>query len=138
MRKEKALVALLRNLVDLVAAEAARNPEFCVRVEQLLEPIPERSKSKPRKASAKRGEVIPDVYAEWSRRGETDFRFWLREQPIPTIHAVIRTQDLDPMRRTAKWKDPEKLADFVAENLRSRLSRGSSFIRPDVKVPNDG
>ena len=127
MRKEKALVALLRDLVDLLADEAARNPEFGARIEQLLEAIPDRPKAKQRRASPKRHEAAPDVHAEWSARGETDFRLWLRDQPIPTIRAVIRAQDLDPTRRTAKWRNAEKLAGFVADGLRARLSRGSAF-----------
>lgn len=128
MRKEKALVALLRDLVDLVAEEAARNPEFGARIEQLLEPVPEHRKAKQRKASPKRRETLPDVHTEWNTRGETDFRLWLRDQPISTIRAVIRAQDLDATRRTVKWKDAEKLAGFVADSLRARLSRGSAFI----------
>ena len=127
MRKEKAL-ALLRDLVDLLADEAARNPDFGARIEQLLEAIPNRRKAKQRKASPKRHEAVPDVHAEWSARGEKDFRLWLRDQPIPTIRAVIRAQDLDSTRRTVKWKDAEKLAGFVADGLRARLSRGSAFI----------
>ena len=127
MRKEKALVALLRDLVALLAEEAARNPQFSARIDQLLEAIPERRKGKRRKTSPKSGETLPDVHAEWSARGEAGFRLWLRDQPIPTIRAVIRAQDLDPTRRTVKWKDAEKLAGFVADSLRSRLSRGSAF-----------
>lgn len=128
MRKEKALVALLRDLVELLAEESARNPEFGARVEQLTESIPQRRSARPRKAGPKSRETLPDVHAEWSARGETDFRLWLRDQPIPTIRAVIRAQDLDPTRRTVKWKDVEKLAGFVADSLRARLSRGSAFI----------
>ena len=128
MRKEKALVALLRDLVDLLADEAARNPDFGARIEQLLDAIPDRRKAKQRKASPKQHEAVPDVHAEWSARGEKDFYLWLRDQPIPTIRAVIRAQDLDPTRRTVKWKDADKLAGFVADGLRARLSRGSAFI----------
>lgn len=138
MRKEKALVALLRDLVNLLAEEAARNPEFDARIEQVLEAIPERRKTKPRKATPKASESVPDIHAEWRARGETDFRLWLRGRSIPTIRAVIRAQDLDPGRRTAKWKDREKLADFVADSIRLRLSRGSAFIRPNRADPSDG
>ena len=128
MRKEKALVALLRDLVDLLADEAARNPDFGARIEQVLEAIPDRRKATQRKANPKPRAVAPDVHAEWSARGENGFRLWLSDQPIPTIRAVIRAQDLDPTRRTAKWKDVKKLAGFVADGLRARLSRGSAFI----------
>ena len=141
MRKEKALVALLRDLIDLLADEAARNPEFGARIEQLLEAIPDRRrKAKQRKASPKQHEAGPDVHAEWSARGENGFRLWLRDQPIPTIRAVIRAQDLDPTRRTVKWKDAEKLAGFVADGLRARLSRGSAFIsaHQQRQFPQDG
>lgn len=138
MRKEKALVALFRDLVDLVAEEAARNSEFGARVEQLLAALPERRKGKPRKSNPKSGEPLPDVHAEWNVRGETGFRLWLSEQPIPAIRAVIRAQDLDPTRRTTKWKDAEKLAGFVADGLRARLSRGSAFIgTPPTARAND-
>lgn len=132
MRKEKALVALLRDLAGLLADEAARNPEFGARIEQLFEAIPNHRKAKQRKASPKRHEAVPDVHAEWSARGEKDFRLWLRDQPIPTIRAVIRAQDLDSTRRTVKWKDAEKLAGFVADGLQARLSRGSAFISTTV------
>ena len=58
-------------------------------------------------------------------------------QPIPTIRAVIRTQDLDPTRRTVKWKEAEKLAGFVADGLRARLSRGSAFISTTSTARSD-
>ena len=129
MRSEKALVALLRGLVDLLADEAGRNPAFAERLDSLLSALPESRRPQAAKRPAREtGAAVPDVHAEWNARGETDFRLWLRAQPIPTIRAVIRAQDLDPARRTSKWKDAEKLADFVAESLRARLSRGSAFI----------
>lgn len=136
MRKEKALVALLRGLVDLLADEAGRNPQFSARIDQVLEAIPDRRKTKRRKASHKRPEAAPDVHAEWSVRGEKGFRLWLRDQPIPTIRAVIRAEDLDPTRRTVKWKEAEKLAGFVADGLRARLSRGSAFISTTSTGPD--
>lgn len=129
MRSEKALVGLLRGLVQLLADESERNPEFAKRLEGLLSALPESRRSQAAKRPARdTGTIAPDVHAEWIARGETDFRLWLRDQPIATIRAVIRAQDLDPTRRTTKWKDVEKLADFVAEGLRARLSRGSAFI----------
>lgn len=128
MRKEKALVALLRKLVELLAEESDRNPEFASKIEGLLAALPTQRRSKAGSTSPRRPEPLPDVHAEWSARGEPEFRLWLRDQPIPTIRGVIRAQDLDPTRRTAKWKDAEKLADFVTESLRARLSRGSAFI----------
>lgn len=129
MRSQKALVALLRDLVELLADESERNPAFAERLDSLLSALPESRRPQATKRPARAtGTPVPDVHAEWTARGETDFRLWLRDQPIPTIRAVIRAQDLDPTRRTSRWKDAAKLADFVAEGLRARLSRGSAFI----------
>jgi hypothetical protein len=127
MRSEKALVSLLRELVGLLADESARNPAFAAKLDSLLSPLLETRRSKASKSSGQ-FETVPDVHAEWSARGEGDFRLWLRDQPVPTIRAVIRSQDLDPTRRTAKWREAEKLADFVTESLRMRLARGSAFM----------
>lgn len=129
MRSQKALVALLRGLVQLLADESERNPAFAERLDSLLLSLPESRRPTAAKRAARDARTtLPDVHAEWTARGETDFRLWLRDQPIQTIRAVIRAQDLDPARRTGKWKDAEKLADFVAEGLRARLARGSAFI----------
>ena len=129
MRSEKALVALLRGLVELLADESARNPAFAERLDSLLSSLPEsRCPTAAKRAARDTRTTLPDVHAEWTARGETDFRLWLRDQPVPTIRALIRAQDLDSARRTSKWKDAEKLADFVAEGLRARLLRGSAFI----------
>jgi hypothetical protein len=113
--------------VDLLAEESERNPEFASELDSVLSALPEQQPSKAR-SRPRKTEPFPDVYAEWNTRGESEFRLWLRDQPIPMIRTVIRTHDLDPKRRTVKWKDPEKLADFAAEGLKARLSRGSAFI----------
>ena len=133
MRKEKALIALLRRIVELLAEESVRNPEFAARLESALSELPERKVSA-RKAAARKAATAPrlepglDIHSEWNIRGETDFRVWLRHQSVPALRAIIRSEDFDPTRRTAKWKEAEKLAEFIADGLRARLSRGSAFI----------
>jgi hypothetical protein len=124
VRNEKTLIALLRGLVQLLAEESAQNPEFASKIERLLSDLPERKVTKKVPPATKPTRApLPDVHTEWNARGETSFRLWLREQPIPVLRAVIRAQDLDPTRRTAKWKKAEKLAEFIADNVRARLSR---------------
>lgn len=129
MRSEKTLIALLRGLVDLLAEESAQNAEFASKIESLLSGLPERKTIK-KVAVAKKStlEPLPDIRAEWDARGETRFRLWMREQPISVLRAVIRAHDLDPTRKTTKWKGAEKLAEFIADNVHLRRSRGSAFI----------
>ena len=133
MRKEKALVGLLRGLVDLLAEESARNPEFSSMLDTLLFELPERTTTAKRAAKTTPPKHLPDIHAEWNARGETDFRLWLRDQPVPVLRSLIRAEDLDATRRTAKWKEAEKLADFIVDNLRARQSRGSAFIGRGAK-----
>lgn len=128
MRKEKDLIGLLRGLVKLLAEESARNEEFARRLEILLAELPEK-KNKPKKTAKKPSpEQLPDIHAERNARGDTDFRLWLRDQPVPVLRSLIRAEDFDATRRTAKWKEAEKLAEFIADRLRDRQTRGSAFI----------
>lgn len=129
MRKEKTLTAVLKGLADLLAREASRNPEFAAELEHLLHANAGTSHARTERASSAHAGALPDVHEEWDARGETGFRIWLRDQPVLTIRAIIRAEDLDATRRTVKWKDAEKLADFASDGLRARLSRGSAFLR---------
>lgn len=128
MRKEKALTGLLRRLVDLLATESASNPEFARKLDTVLSGLPKSKAGPKRSATIPSPEPLPDIHREWNAREETDFRLWLRDQPIRVLRAVIRAEDLDATRRTAKWKETEKLAEFIADSLRARQSRGSAFI----------
>lgn len=129
MRKEKELITMLRGLVGLLSEESERNPEFAHKLETLLSHLPERRAKDAKPETLTSPEDLPDIHAEWSARGDEEFRLWLREQPTPVLRAVIRAQDLDPTRRTVKWREPEKLAEFIADGISARLSRGAAFIR---------
>ena len=132
MRKEKALMNLLRGLVNLLAEESERNPEFASKLETLLSELPDRKASPQKRSVPTLPEDLPDIHAEWNARNETDFRLWLRDQPIPILRSIIRVEDLDATRRTKKWKEAEKLADFITDSLRARQSRGSAFIKGSI------
>jgi len=129
MRKEKSLIKLLRGIVEIVGDEAAHNPEFANKLKMLFAPAsdtPRRAKqTRPSTATVE----IPDIYAEWHARGEQEFRLWLRDRPVELMRALIKQHDLDPSRRTSRWKEPEKISAYIADQLQTRLSRGSRFMR---------
>ncbi|MCK5231912.1 MAG: hypothetical protein KAR13_16690 [Desulfobulbaceae bacterium] len=128
MRKEKELIGMLRGLVKLLADESAQNQEFAHKLEILLSELPEK-KIRPKKTNPKPSrKKLPDIHAELNVRGDTDFRLWLRDQPVSVLRSLIRAEDFDATRRTTKWKEAEKLADYIADRLRDRQSRGSAFI----------
>lgn len=126
MRNEKSLIKLLRDLVDVLAQESDRNPEFAARVDAILNDLPSKPAKKPQRRSAVG--LLPDIHAEWSLRGEIDFRLWLRDQPVQTLRMLIREHHFDQTRRSVKWKEAEKLAEFISDSLRARLARGSAFM----------
>ncbi|MBX9929416.1 MAG: hypothetical protein K2X99_10935 [Gemmatimonadaceae bacterium] len=102
--------------------------------------VPRRLASRVRRAGEPDDEALPpllrwlvDLLAEESGRNpgfsqRLGVRVWLRAQPVSALRAIIQSQDLDPTRRTAKWQEPEKLAGYIVDGLRPRLTRGSSFM----------
>jgi hypothetical protein len=128
MREEKALIRIFRKIAELFGEEAARNPEFAARVDSILSELPAKKKPAPKKAAVMSPTELPDVFLEWKSRGANDFTLWLRDQPLAVLRGVIKLHDLDASKRASKWKDAEKLAHFIAEQMRSRTSRGSSFL----------
>jgi hypothetical protein len=104
-----------------------RNPTFADKLEHLMTLVPARKTAV--RAQRKNAPVdLPDLHAELTTRGEADFLVWLRDLAVPVLRALIRANDFDPVHRTSKWKDGEKLATFIADGLRARMARGSAFI----------
>jgi hypothetical protein len=128
MRKEEALITLFRRLTDLIADEAACNAKFAKNLESILVELPEKNTVSKKTHSKTTKESLPDLHAEWKKREELDFRIWLRDLPIPVLRGIIRQEDFDANRRTSKWNEAEKIADFVADTLKARQSRGAAFM----------
>lgn len=128
MRKEKALITLLEDLVKLLAEEAACSPEFAAKLDVLLSPLAKGRAARTQRVPTPKPENLPDIHAEFSSRGESEFQLWLRDQPVAILRALIRLHDLDAARRTAKWKEPEKISAFITGQISARLSRGSGFL----------
>lgn len=122
----------MRALAELLTEEATNRPEFAHKLHSILNI--EISDKKPTPRNEQPDSELPiDIFSEWKKKGEEEFRFWLRDRPVTTLRATIRIHDLDPSRRTSKWKDAEKLSTFIVEMLISRLSRGSAFIDQNKK-----
>lgn len=128
MRKEKILIRLFRDVADLIGEEAARNPDFAARLDSILLEVPAKKKSATKKPDGVVPSDLPDVFGEWKTRQPVDFVLWLKDQPLAILRGLIKLHDLDPGKRAAKWKDTEKLAHFIAEQMRNRTSRGSAFL----------
>ena len=99
MRRESTVIRFARGLVDLIAEEAATKSDFAQRLEGLFNCQFERKPKEQKPVSSKEPMELPDIYAEWRARGETEFRLWLRDQPVSVLRMLIRRTDL--MRRVA-------------------------------------
>lgn len=133
MRNQKALINVLQGLVKLLSEEVERNPRFADSLDDLLSPLAAGNPPTKRKQGPAVN-TLPDIHTEYSTKGESGLRQWLREQPIEVLRALIRVHDFDARRRTAKWKNAEQLSEFIVEQLRARLARGSGFLsssKPD-------
>ena len=128
MREEKILIRLFRKLTDLIGEEAGRNPDFAAKLDSILLEIPGKKRAATKRAAGVPPSDLPDIFSEWKRREPNDFVLWLRDQPLPVLRGLIRVHDLDASKRASKWKDTEKLAHFIAEQMRNRASRGSAFL----------
>jgi hypothetical protein len=128
MRKEEALITLFRKLTDLIADEAACNVKFAKNLENILIELPEKNVVLKKTSSKTAKESLPDLHAEWKKREELDFRIWLKDLPIPVLRGIIRQEDFDANRRTSKWNEAEKIADFIADTLQARQLRGAAFM----------
>lgn len=129
MRSKEPLIVLLRQFVEVVADEAARNSRFAEKLNMLLKNTDATFEGREKRTASKHhAETLPDIHKEWNLRGEHEFRLWLRHESVENLKAIIRREDLDAARRATKWKDADKLADFITDGLKARMSRGSAFI----------
>lgn len=123
------LNCVLRDLVALLEEEAGRNPVFAGRLEEITAALPEKGAAK-RASKPKSATQVPDIMAEFQARGTEEFRFWLRGMDLATLKAVVRANGFDPGKRSARWRDPDKFIELIAEQAAARLSRGSAFLPP--------
>jgi hypothetical protein len=123
MRNESALIQLFQRLTTLLAEEAARNEDFARKLDELVSVLPQPVLAKPKAPKA----ALPDIHAEWAARGDAGFLAWLNGLPAPVLRAIIKREDLDPARKSARWR-ADKLADMIANGLAGRRSRGSGFL----------
>lgn len=132
MQPGQKLTHALRALVNLVEDEAAHNPGFAERLEAALADLPDgRSGKKRTKAKAPTEHFeIPDVLQIFQEKGETEFRFLLRDFDLATLKAIVKVNGFDPGKISQRWSEPDKFITLITDQTEARLRRGSSFLPP--------
>jgi hypothetical protein len=131
MREEKLIIRILRDLATAVAEEMSLNPRFAERVGTILSEVP--SNKKPTKSEKKAEEEdLPDPFIEAKARTPVEFELWLKDLEIPILKSLIRKHDLDSSKKWQKWREPEKFAKLIADQIQARMQRGSAFMRSET------
>lgn len=132
MQSAQKLTRALRALLALVEEEASRNPDFAHRLEAIVSNLPSTpggKKSRKPKAGKSHG-TFPDVIAAYETKGETEFRFWLREFDLLTLKAIVKANGFDPGKNSQRWTEPDKFIALIVDQTVARLRRGSTFLPP--------
>jgi len=131
MQPTQKLTSILRRLLELVEAEAGRNPSFAAELEELTAPLPSKKPSKKEKDPKAKIEV-PDVFSALQEKGAQEFSFWIRSFDLPTLKAIVKANGFDVAKASQRWTDPDKFVSLIAEQAAAQLRRGSAFLRkPD-------
>lgn len=129
MPRNQKLSGLLKGLAQLLEEEAARNVEFAVQLNLLLNPAQPNPKSKNSRVRGKPSSATtPDVLSTLEKLGEEEFRFWLRSFDIGTLKEIVKSNGFDVARASQKWTDPDKFLNLIVEQTSARLRRGSGFL----------
>lgn len=115
----------MKQLADLVADEAETNSAFATKLEAILAPLPQKPAAK-----SKGKTIAPDVFTEFEAKGGEEFAFWLRTLDIATLKAIVRMNEFDPTKKTARWSDSDKFVPLIVEQVQSRMKRGTAFLSP--------
>ena len=134
MQPAQKLTRALRSLLALVEEEASRNPEFAQRLEAIVADLPSAPSGKKiqKPQSSQSTSPPPDVFTAFEAKGESEFRFWLREHDFVTLKSIVKINGFDPGKNSQRWTEPDKLIDLIVEQTGARLRRGSAFLPPKV------
>jgi len=137
MQLGQKLTRTLRALVDLVEEEAAQNPAFAQRLEAIVAELPGSGalKKSSKTRNSNESADTPDVLAVFQEKGETEFRFWLRDFDLATLKAIVKANGFDPGKNSQRWTEPDKFIVLIAEQTAARLRRGSAFLPPKGSEP---
>jgi len=132
MQPGQKLNRAFRALIGLVEEEASRNPSFAERLEAIVADLPSGSPSKKSQKSKKSvaPNDVPDVLKGFQEKGETEFRFWLRDFDLTILKAIVKANGFDPGKSSQRWTEPDKFIELITEQTTARLRRGSSFPPP--------
>lgn len=132
---------VLIDIVQVVVDEAARNPEFNRRLEEVLglsavggEERPARTRvratsagaSAERRSKSRRSPAAVNPI-DLAGEGEEQLRRRLATLTLDELKDVVADYGMDPGRLVMKWKSPVRVVERIVELSMSRARKGDAF-----------
>jgi hypothetical protein len=112
-------------LLDMLAAEVARDPAFARRVRTALKGIAARPR--------RRAEPKVDVATVYAAGGEQALRATLAPLSVEELKDIVAHDGMDRAKLAMKWKTADRLIDFITEVTIRRAHKGEVFTgQPDT------
>jgi hypothetical protein len=111
-----------QRLIDQAVTEAARDPDFGRALRRAVDD------AIPKKRSRREPAAI-DVFAAYTRGGETELRHALAPLAIDQLKDVVAEHRMDRSQLAMKWRTPGRLVELIVAQTISRAHKGEAFTR---------
>lgn len=128
---------VLRDLAGAVADEAAQNPEFATRIEEILKSAPSATRRRAatdrdvtlgrRRSTQRRTPAVLDPVA-LAKQGEDLLRAELASLDLEQLRDVVAEYGMDPGRLVMKWKTPKRVIERIVDISVARARKGDAFL----------
>lgn len=116
---------VLKDIFSLIIMEAKHNVEFSNKLDCILTNIHE-EKIEGKAIKRKKDKPLFNPY-DLIEKGEDEFRKELFTLNINQLKDIISGYDLDPTKKTSRWRKEEKFIEHIIEMTTKRVNKGSAF-----------
>lgn len=128
----KHLRKLFKQLADLLADEADRDPDFEIALAEIFN-LPSDAPSVRGKIA---GEDLPDPFEAYSNKTPEDFEEWLKSLSVETLRGIVRLHRFDSAGRSNNWKTHKKFIELISQRVAGRKKQGTTFRQYGSDVPD--
>lgn len=112
----KAVRGRLARILPIIEAECNRNPAFAAQIKEVLD------------GPGGIAKEAFDPFDVYSKVGEAGLKSALEKLDQTALSRMVGANRLDPSRLAQKWKDRDRLLDFIVERIRWMSEKDSAFL----------
>jgi len=124
------LKSRLTKLAAAVAEQAARDPSFAAKLEEIIGGIAGKSSARAKTAGVRKGgrraaaALDPVAIAQ---KGPDVLRHALSRLDVGQLLDIVAEYGMDPGKLVMKWKDRDRIVDRIIEASMTRATKGDAF-----------